>query len=306
MDHDRLFKELLSNFFIEFVELFLPDTAVYLDRDAELVPMDKEIFTDVTLGDRHEVDLLMKARFQGEEAFFLIHVENQAKPQSDFPKRMFRYFARLTEKYDLPVYPVVIFSHDAPSRPEPKRYQVAFPRKSVLRFDYTVIQLNRLPWRRFVHQQNPVASALMAKMKMSPKDRPKVKLECLRLLASLKLNPARSKLIGGFIDTYLNLTAQEMASYEREMAKLEPEERRTAVELISSWERRGIEKGIEQGLHQGREEMLALILEQRFSTLPDHITERLDQLTSEQMNALGKALLNFGSLDDLEEWLARH
>jgi flagellar biosynthesis/type III secretory pathway protein FliH len=165
-----------------------------------------------------------------------------------------------------------------------------------------------------VHQQNPIASALMAKMKMTPKDRPKVKLECLCLLASLKLNPARSKLIGGFIDTYLNLTAQEMQRYEREIAKLEPEERKEAVELMSSWERRGLEKGreegmeqgLQQGQHQGKEEILSLILEQRFSTLPDRITKRLDQLTSEQMNELGKALLSFASLDDLEEWLARH
>ena len=27
MDHDRLFKELLSNFFVEFLDLFLPDVS---------------------------------------------------------------------------------------------------------------------------------------------------------------------------------------------------------------------------------------------------------------------------------------
>ena len=119
----------------------------------------------MTLGGKHEVDLLMRARFRGEEAFFLIHVENQSTAQGDFPKRMFRYFARLTEKYDLPVYPVVVFSYDAPTRPEPDRYTVAFPGETVLQFKYRVIQLNRLPWRRFVRQENPVASALMAKMR---------------------------------------------------------------------------------------------------------------------------------------------
>jgi hypothetical protein len=78
---------------------------------------------------------------------------------------MFRYFARLTEKYDLPVYPVVIFSYDSPARPEPHRYTVTFPGETVLQFQYRVIQLNRLPWRRFMRQENPVASALMAKMR---------------------------------------------------------------------------------------------------------------------------------------------
>jgi hypothetical protein len=175
MDHDRLFKELLTTFFGEFVDLFLPDVGASMDRDFAVVPLDKEIFTDVTSGEKHEVDVLMKARFRGEDSFFLIHVENQATAQADFPKRMFRYFSRLTEKYDLPVYPVVIFSYDLPRRPEPDRFVVSFLHKTVLRFEYTVIQLNRIPWRQFVRQENPAASALMAKMKMSVKDRPKVR-----------------------------------------------------------------------------------------------------------------------------------
>ena len=142
----RLFQELLSTFFIEFVYLFLPNISAALDRCVTIVPLDKEIFTHVTGGEKHEVDLLMRAKFRAEEAFFLIHVENQATAQTDFPKRMFHYFARLTAKYDLPVYPVVLFSYDAPLRPEPNRWVVAFPGKTVLRFEYTVIQLNRLPW----------------------------------------------------------------------------------------------------------------------------------------------------------------
>ena len=302
MDHDRNFKELISNFFVEFVDLFLPDVSAYLDRDFAIVPMDKEIFTDVALGDRHEVDLLMKVKFRGEEAFFLIHVENQATAQSDFPKRMFRYFARLTEKYDLPVYPVVIFSYDAPQRQEPKYYQVAFPGKTVLRFEYEVIQLNRLPWRRFIHQANPVASALMAKMKMAPKDRPKVKTECMRLLSSLKLDPAKTKLIAVFIEEYLNLTAQEMKQYEREITKLAPAERQATMELMTSWERSGIEKG----LHEGKEDLVVRMICRRFGLVTTTITERLDQLSSDQLNELGESLFDFNSTSDLEQWLTRH
>ena len=145
MDHDRLFKELLTNFFIEFVDLFLPAVSESLDRDFAVIPMDKEVFTDVTLGERHEVDVLVRAKFRGDDAFFLVHVENQSSSHADFPKRMFRYFARLTEKYDLPVYPVVIYSHDLPRRPELAKHVVAFSDKTVLRFNYSVIQLNQLP-----------------------------------------------------------------------------------------------------------------------------------------------------------------
>ena len=149
---------------------------------------------------------------------------------------MFTYFARLHEKYNLPVYPVALFSFDAPLCAEPDRYRVAFPGRSMLQFECVVIQLNRLSWRTFVTTPNPVACALMAKMRIARKDRPKVRKECFRLLGTLKLDPARSKLIGGFIETYLQLNAEEMKQYERERATLSPEEKEITMVLMSSWE----------------------------------------------------------------------
>src|SRR4028119_1677320 len=109
IDHDRLFKELLTTFFVEFLELFFPKVIAYLEPNS-LEFLDKEIFTDVTAGEQYEADLLVKAGFREQESFFLIHIENQAYSQADFGRRMFRYFARLFEKFALPVYPIVVFS----------------------------------------------------------------------------------------------------------------------------------------------------------------------------------------------------
>ena len=205
MDHDRLFKELLTTFFWEFVEAFLPEVAGYLDRDS-VTFLDKEVFTDVTAGERHEVDLVAQGRFKGHDSCFLVHVEQQAQSQADFGRRMFRYFARLYDQHGLPVYPVVVFSHDQ-QKLELDHHEVRFPDRRVLDFRYRVIQLRRLSWRRFVNRPNPVVCALMSKMRIAPADRPRVKLECLRLLTTLRLDPARVHLISGFIDTYLHLNA---------------------------------------------------------------------------------------------------
>jgi hypothetical protein len=57
---------------------------------------------------------------------------------------MFCYFARLYEKFALPIYPVAIFSSDAPCSSQPDIHRVQFPDKVVLEFNYAVIQLNRL------------------------------------------------------------------------------------------------------------------------------------------------------------------
>ena len=143
----------------------------YLDPTS-LTALDKELFTDVTAGERYETDILMQACFRDAPAYFIIHLENQSKSESQFGKRMFRYFARLHEKHDVPIYPIVVFSYDKPQLAASHTYRVAFADKVVLDFNYEVIQLNRLDWRSFLQQPNPVASALMAKMNMSlPTDR---------------------------------------------------------------------------------------------------------------------------------------
>ena len=126
IDHDRLFKDLLRTFFVEFLDLFLPAVRAYVAPES-LVFLDKEVFTDITAGERYEADLVVQARFRREVSCFLIHVEHQAQAEAEFGRRMFRYFARLHERYGVPVYPVVVFSHDAPGVESPAAIGWGFP-----------------------------------------------------------------------------------------------------------------------------------------------------------------------------------
>ena len=247
VDHDRLFKELLKTFLVEFLELFFPDVAANIDP-LRLHFLDKELFTDVTRGERHEVDLVVKAAFRGQDTHFLIHAEAQAHRQEHFPSRMFRYFARLHEDHGLPVYPIAIFSYVSPRKAEPTEYTVKFPDLDVLAFRYRTVQLNRLNWRDFIRCANPVASALMARMRIAKKDRPRVKVECLRLLATLQLNPAKQQLISGFVDTYLRLQAHELLEFKKETAKLDPQEEIEVLKITTSWKEEGRLEGLLQGL----------------------------------------------------------
>lgn len=252
IDHDRLFKELISTFFIEFLELFLPLVARDIDRNSiQFLP--QEVFTDVTSGDKKEIDLLVKVKYRQQDAYFLIHIENQAYSQQEFAKRMFKYFARLYEKYDLPIYPVVIFSFDEPKRLEPKNHSVTFPGLNVLDFNFAAIQLNQLSWRDYLTQQNPVAAALMSKMNIAVEERPQVKAECLRLLLTLKLDPARMQLISGFFDVYLNLNEQENQTFKSTVDRmgLSDDEEEKYMEIVTSWEREAAEKIAINALRMG-------------------------------------------------------
>jgi predicted transposase YdaD len=298
VDHDRLFKELLSTFFVEFIELFLPDVMAYLEPHS-VTFLDKEVFTDVTAGDRYETDLLVQAQFQGEPSFFLIHVENQAKAQANFGKRMFRYFARLSQKYDLPIYPVVVFSYDQPKQAAASQFRVEFPEFRVLEFNYRVIQLNRLNWRDYLGQANPVASALMAKMQIAPEDRPQVKAQCLRLLVTLRLDPARMQLISGFVDTYLNLTESEEQAFQEELGRIEPEAQEQVMQIVTSWMR----TGIEQGRREGEVSIVMRLLKRKVGELDPEVEAQVRNLPDSQLEELSEALLDFLHMRDLTDWL---
>lgn len=71
IDHDRLFKELISTFFLEFLELFFPQVMAYLEPES-LKFLDKEVFTDVTAGEQYEADLVVQIRFRGGNTFAVV------------------------------------------------------------------------------------------------------------------------------------------------------------------------------------------------------------------------------------------
>ncbi|MDZ8109803.1 MAG: DUF4351 domain-containing protein [Nostoc sp. DedQUE12a] len=301
IDHDRLFKELLSNFFPEFIELFFPDISAEWQRDSiKFLPL--EVITDVTEGEKKILDIVVQASLKSQDTLFIIHTEHQSYSQTGFNRRMFTYFARLHEKYALPIYPIVIYSHDSPKTPEPNSYRVELANKIILEFNYDVIQLNQLHWQDFVNQPNPVASALMAKMRMSANERPQVKLTSLQLLTSLGLNPAQVQLISGFIDTYLELNSQEEVVFQEQLATIEPKEQEKVMQIVTSWMRQGLEQGLEQGKKQGELKLLMRLLNRRLGEISPQMKARIENLSTFELENLGEALLDFSSVADLEAW----
>ena len=302
INHDRLFKELLTTFFVEFLELFFPELVEYLEADS-LEFIDKEIFTDITAGERREADLLVKCRFQGRETFFLIHLEHQSKREKAFARRMFLYFARLSEKYALPVYPIAVFSYDKPKTLEENQYVVSFADKKVVEFNFAVIQLNRLNWRDFLTSNNPIASALMAKMGIAPEDRVTAKKECLRMIARLKLDSARTHLLGGFVDMYLKLLEKERKKFERELQKLPMQEREEVMELRTTWEEDGIKIGFQKGKQEGLTTIILRLLKKRFGTIDEPTESKLSKLSVKKLEELSESLLDFKDINDVKIWL---
>jgi hypothetical protein len=301
VDHDRIFKELITTFFLEFIQLFFPKLREYLD-DSSLTFLDKEIFTDVTAGEKYESDLIAQVKVKEENSYFLVHIEAQAKEQKKFNQRMFTYFARLHEKFAVPIYLIVIFSYQYPKKLAPNNYEISFPDLKVLEFNYRVVQLNRLDWRDYLSRENPVAAALMSKMQMGKKERAKVKAECLRLLVTLKLDRARMQLISGFVDTYLTLSTEEEIQFQEEISEFNPQEQEGVMQITTSWMRQGLEQGLQRGLTREKELIIRLIT-RKLGKMSPSLESEIINLPIETAEDLGEALLDFNNLQDLQTWL---
>ncbi|MBC7881204.1 MAG: DUF4351 domain-containing protein [Anaerolineae bacterium] len=321
-DHDSAFKKLLTVFFVEFIDLFCPDVRSWIiPESVEFLP--QELFLDLTTispseeslgveGQRRILDIAARVRASPdssmvasneEDVFFIIHVDPQSTRQSSFDRRMFRYFSRLYDYYDIPVYPIALFTFDNPLTEQPNCHTVSFPNHPVLDFRYQVIQLNRLSWRDYMNNPNPVACALMAKMRIDPLDRPRVKFECLCLLTTLNLEEGKERLISSFVDAYLRLNSPEKQQFEALIATLEPERREDVMVLTTSWKEEGRAEGLAEGLQQVKNILLRQI-GRKFPELTPDTLEQVRVLNVSQLEALADALLDFSTPQDLLTWLA--
>jgi predicted transposase/invertase (TIGR01784 family) len=70
--------------------------------------------------------------------------------------------------------------------------------------------------------------------------------------------------------------------------------------------RQGIEQGIEQGIKQGNLTLIVRLLERSVGVLSPEIQTRIAQLSAQQLENLGEALLDFASVSDLTTWLQAH
>ena len=309
IDHNRLGKELLRLHLPDFMKLFAPRIAKDIDWSSFEI-LDKEL-NELTRIKKRSNDVIAKVKYKNVLVFLIIHIELQSQSEAGFARRMFVYYSRLHEKYGLPIYPIVLCTYDMPRRPEPDYYQIHFPGLKVLSFRFQVVQLNRLDWHKFKTSRNPIACALMAKMKMANTERYDVKLESLQNLGKLNLNEASKSLISCIVDTYLKLDAREERKFQFALNRIEPQLKERVMELTTSWMQKGEKKGEKKGAKKGEKkgkligvrETVLRLLRKRFGPLDTNSTKKISVLPLSTAEELSEALLEFSGSNDLVKWL---
>jgi predicted transposase/invertase (TIGR01784 family) len=296
VDHDGLFKDLLHEFFVEFMQIFFPHINKYLDL-SHVRFLQQEIISGLSQRNKGFVDLLVEVKLKGntKKGTVLIHMEHQATKQKDFSRRMYRYFQKLDFKHRRPVIPVAIFAYKhIPREEEPQEYIISYPFGEVLRFRFFKLELKKLNWREYLKSENPAALALMSKMGYTKEEKVQVKLEFLRMITSLKLDPQKMDLLIHFFDTYLILNQQEKKRLNQQLAMLEPEEVSKVRKYTNSWKeegrkegrREGRREGHREGRTEGQAELLAYLLKERFGSAPSKVVKQFSKLPSHKIQSL--------------------
>jgi len=255
-------------------------------------------------------------------AAFLIHLEHEAQPHRDLPRRMLEYFILDWREFNLPVYPIAILSHKEVDRESVRPLQMAIKGESILDFRFAAIDLARLDARRYVRNLNAAAMALSARMRVDPSARVSLAVDFIRNTVRVKWTTKELDAVSSFFFAYQRFTGAEGLKLQTKLGKIRdmelPKEvlRRNPLVRFGRTEgrqegrqegrREGRREGRQEGRRQGEVELVLRLLTRRLGTITPRQRQAIRKLPLVGIESLGEALLDFRTMPDLSRWLKSH
>jgi predicted transposase YdaD len=246
-------------------------------------------------------DVLLKA-FSPEHGEFLVLNELQLRYKNTMPLRMRAYTGLAEEKFNLPVYPVLInILQPAPSVIVCDRYETNFLGIQA-RQDYRVINLWEVD-ASIVFDQS-ISTLLPFVPVLQGGGDPEVVQRAVQLL---RLDESLSELepLLGFFASFVLDTELVSQILRWDMAVLR--ESPWYQEIRQEGRQEALQEGEVKGRQEGAlGEAQALILRQltrRIGSVAPEMRSQVQALSLAQLESLGEALLDFAEAGDLERWL---
>jgi hypothetical protein len=252
----------------------------------------------------------VKVRFKGQEAAFLIHVEHEARRDRDIAWRLLEYVVLDRRESGLPVYPVLVLAGSAGPAPE-RPVRIEFPDRCVLTFDFPVIDLAGREAREYARRQNLAALAFASRMRARPGEQVDLVVEFATTLGKSSVPEASADRAAKYFFSYQSLDRRRSLKVRQKMSKLKPiMVRKKAVRRMNPFifigEIRGLRRGVRKGRQAGESALVLRQLRRRLGPLPQSRREAIEKLPLPRIEALGEALLDFDSPDDLSRWLQKN
>ena len=268
-DFDGPWKEILEDYFQDFLLFFFPEINTDINWDQGYEFLDKElqqVVRDAAIGTRYGDKLVKVWRAGGEELWVLIHVEVQAQPDSKFEERMFTYNYRLRDRYGKPVASLAVLADERPNwRPNEFKSEL-WGCSIVFRFPTIKLLDYGKQWQSLENSSNPFATVVMAHLKSQetrddPDLREQWKFSLTRRLYERGYERQDVLNLFRFIDWVIALPQEFETRFRHD---LEEYEREAQMPYVTSVERIAKQEGVREGLLEGLLEGIKLGLELKF------------------------------------------
>ena len=302
-EHDKRFKQLLKEFFIEFMRLFFPEYAVLFDFSTTEW-LDKEQFLDPPHGEVLEVDLLAKLRLKNQpdaDVVAVIHVEVESRDAvATFPKRMFEYYQPLWRKFDGRVLPLALYLKVGHDGLGVGTHIETFGGLEILRFRYLYVGLPELDAATFLQGYNWLGVALAALMHMPRDQRILNRAHALRkLLVECQENLPRRRMLIECVERYLQLDEEQESAFKQLLKTRYPEVEPMMQTTFEKMTAKAREEGREQGRTEVLQSLIRKHLERRFGPLSAEVLKRLEAWPHEGLEELALTVTEAPSLQAL-------
>ncbi|MDD1413957.1 Rpn family recombination-promoting nuclease/putative transposase [Dolichospermum sp. ST_con] len=248
-------------------------------------------------------DVLIKV--ENPEGEFLILNELQLRYKETMPLRMRAYIALAEERYNLPIYPVLINILPHVKTPNiPNFYQQEFMGMKSYQ-DYRVINLWEIE-ADLVFAENLSSLLPFVPILKGGGEEAVVRKAVIKLRENEQLSDLEP-LLSFFAAFVLEMPiVQQIMRWDMIVLRESP----WYQEILKEGEKRGLQQGELRGEQRGKQEgeanLVIRLLSKRFGNLDQEITSQIRQLSSPQLETLGESIFDFSAMADLENWLQQN
>ena len=297
---DTPWKLIFDYFFKQLVEFFMPDVAKEINWEKPYQFLDKELLAiqkKAKVGNKIADKLIKVFTFSGEEVWVILHVEVQGAKEKDFSARMFEYYYRIYDKYKVEIMSMAILT-DENANWRPNKFHrslwgceinLAFPIVKLIDFRDKMAQLE--------YSKNPISKVVQAHLAaLDAKGNVELeyenKLFLVKKLYGLGYTGEEIRILYTFIDYVLALPDDLEENFMENMREFEDSQE---THYITSAERIGIKKG----KLEGQQELLDLLLTNKFGQVPAAYLTKISDATPEQIQELCKKILTAKNINEV-------
>lgn len=259
-----------------------------------------EITSREPRGVRREMDLLAEVSAREKNLRVLLHVEVEAKASAAMAKRLWKYYMQLRLRHDLLVLSILINLKGGKAGIQQEVLAEGFEPETA-RFRYRAFSLSGCLAEDYLSLAQPLAWALAALMRRGRWSRAEHKMECLRRIATNRLEPDRSWLLVNWVGTYLQFKGRDAAAFERLLdlpanREVKAMQMTWAEQMEAKYEAKYTRKGSLEALRR----VVLRLLDRRFGQVPETVRRRVEAIDStEPLNELAEKVLEARSIEEM-------